>query len=260
MMNYFEKIEEKPKEDLSWNIPEQKSGTVNVVGGNGQSFRTEVKISEFLANKYPFEKINTVLPDALKNKLPNLENFLFLSSTESGSFSGEEELLSVFEGADFNFLVGDFSKNNITAKILMGACLKSERPLFLTRDTVDLIANEKIDRLLLKSNFYLFASIPQLQKILRAVYYPKILTLSMPLTQVVEVLHKFTLSYPTKIITLNNGQILIAENGKVIGVPLERSGYSMMMVWSGELAGKIMAFNLYNPNNFLDASVSGIFN
>ena len=46
-MDYFEKIEKKPSDDLSWNIPEQKRGTVNIIGGNSQNFRTEVKIAEF---------------------------------------------------------------------------------------------------------------------------------------------------------------------------------------------------------------------
>ena len=65
-MDYFEKIENNPYEDLYWNIPEKKQGAVNVIGGNGQSFRTEVKVAECLAEKYPIETVNLILPDALK--------------------------------------------------------------------------------------------------------------------------------------------------------------------------------------------------
>ena len=258
-MEYFEKITEKPAEDLSWNIPERKSGVVNIVGGNNQNFRTEVKIAEFLEKNYPIESIRTVLPDALKNKLPNLDNFMFLSSTESGSFKSDEELLEVFNMGDFTLLIGDFSKNSITGRALVSACVNSEKPLFLTRDTIDLIAEENLEDILLKSDIYFFLSMPQLQKLLHAIYYPKMLTLSMPLTQVAEVLHKFTLSYPTNIITLCNGQILIAQNGKVVTVPLEKTGYSPIMIWSGEFVSKIFALNLYNPDNFIKASIAGIF-
>ena len=72
-MDYFEKIENNPYEDLYWNIPEQKQSAVNVIGGNGQSFRTEVKVAEYLAGNYPVETVNTVLPETLKNKLPPVE-------------------------------------------------------------------------------------------------------------------------------------------------------------------------------------------
>ena len=76
--------------------------------------------------------------------------------------------------------------------------------------------------------------------------------------QVAEVLHKFTLSYPVAIVTINNGQILLAENGSVKAVALEKSGYSALMIWNGELAAKIVAMNLYNPNNFIDATLTAI--
>lgn len=259
-MEYFEKITEKPAEDLSWNIPEKKSGVVNIIGGNSQNFRTEIKVSEFLEKKYPIESIRTVLPDALKTKLPNLDNFTFLSSTESGSFKSAGELLEIFNTGDFNLLIGDFSKNKITGRALASACANSEKPLFLTRDTVDLLAEENLEDILLKPDIYFFLSMPQLQKLLHAIYYPKMLTLSMSLTQILEVLHKFTLSYPTNIITLCNGQILIAQNGKVVAVPLEKTGYSPIMIWSEEFVSKILALNLYNPDNFIKASVAGIFN
>ena len=76
-MDYFEKIEKKPEEDLSWNIPEKKMGTVNVFGGSAGNFKTEIKIAEYLSEKYPIEKLNLVLPDVLKSQLLNLDNFLF---------------------------------------------------------------------------------------------------------------------------------------------------------------------------------------
>ena len=258
-MDYFEKIEKKLEEDLSWNIPEKKMGTVNVFGGNVGSFKTEIKIAEYLGEKYPIEKLNLVLPDALKNQLPALSNFLFLSSTESGSFKDAEEIAKVFNSADFNLILGDLSKNAITSKAVASACDFAEKPTILTRDAVDLLAESMTEKVLMNQNLIFLASMPQLIKVLRAVYYPKMLLLSQSLIQVAEILHKFTLSYPVSLITLHNEQILIAKNGEVKAIPLSFSGFSPMMIWQGELAAKILAMNLYNPDNFIRATTSVIF-
>ena len=59
--------------------------------------------------------------------------------------------------------------------------------------------------------------------------------------------------------TLHNEQILLADNGTVKAVPLEKSGYSPIMIWNGELAGKIVSMNLYNPNRFIEATCAAIF-
>ena len=257
-MDYFEKIEKKPSEDLSWNIPERKQGAINIIGGNSQNFRTEVKIAEFLATKYPIETVNVVLPETLSDKLPKMPNFVFLPATESGSFDESQAFLDVFNMGDFNLVLGDLSKNAITGRAVACACQHSEKMTLITRDVVDLVAENKPDRLLMNENLIIFASVAQLIKLLRAVYYPKMLLVSQSLVQVTDVLHKFTLSYPISLITLHNEQILVAKNGVVKAVPLEKTGYSTLMMWSGELAGKIMAMNLYNPDNFILATVSAI--
>jgi ADP-dependent NAD(P)H-hydrate dehydratase / NAD(P)H-hydrate epimerase len=257
-MEYFEKVEQN-KEDLTWNIPEQKQGSANVIGGNSQNFCTEVKIAEFLSHKYPLKEVRTVLPDALKSTLLTMDNLVFLSSTESGSFASKDELTSTVNAGGFSLLLGDFSKNSITEQAVTGACENAEKPLLITRDAVDLVANGNPEKILLNEQVAFFASMPQLQKLLRAVYYPKMLLLTMSLVQVAEVLHKFTLSYPVTLTTLHSGEILIAKDGKVVAVPLEKSGFSPIMIWNGELAAKIAALNLYNPNNFIEATLSAIF-
>lgn len=257
-MDYFEKIETKPSEDLAWNIPERKQGTVNIIGGNSQSFKMPVRIAEFLSDKYPIETINVVLPNALQGKLPPLPNFVFLPSTDSGSFSGEG-LEKVVNSADFNLFIGDFSKNSITTKEVSGALKIAEKMILLTRDTVDLVAEGNLERLLMNENLIIMASMPQMVKLLHSVYYPRMLILTQSLMQVAEALHKFTLSYPTSIITLHNGQVLVANAGRVVAVPLEKTEYSPLSFWNGELAAKIVAMNLYNPNNFISSCLASLF-
>lgn len=258
MENYVEKIEKLSNEKYLWNIPEQKQGSVAIVGGNSQNFRASVKTAEFLTANYPIKDVRLVLPDALKGKIPDLPGLVLLSSTESGSFASEEELLKTIDAADFNLLIGDFSKNSITEKAVTTACAKAEKPLILTRDAVDLTANAGAARWLMNPSVTVFGSLVQLQKLFRAVYYPKVLTLSQSLLQITETLHKFTLSYPVSLITLHEGQILIAKNGEIKVVPLENTNFSPLSLWNGELATKIVALNLYNPGDFLGATVAAL--
>lgn len=259
-MDYLHKIEKlADEEDLLWNIPEQKQGYINVVGGNLQSFRAPVKVAEFLSKNYPLKTLSVILPDALKTKMPLLPNLVFLSSTDSGSFKNTEEITGALDVADFNLLVGDFSKNSITAQAVAEACQKTNKPLVVTRDTVDLLAEGKAERILMNENLILMGSMAQLQKIFRAAYYPRVLLLTQSLVQVAEALHKFTLSYPVSIITLHDGQILVAKNGEVNVAPLEKTAYSPLSLWDGELAARITALNLYNPNNYLKTTTGALF-
>ena len=257
-MEYFEKITAKPSDDITWNIPERKTGTINIIGGNSQSFKTPVRIAEFLGANYPVENVNVVLPDALSSQLPPLPNFVFLPSTDSGSFTGEG-IAQAMDSADFNLFIGDISKNSITIKELGNAVKVAGKMTLLTRDAVDIIAEGEPERTLMNENLILLASIPQLQKLLHAAYYPRMITLSQSLMQIAETLHKFTLSYPTSIVTFNNGQVLIANAGRVVAVPLEKTNYSALTLWNGELAAKIVALNLYNPNNFISSCLAALF-
>ena len=258
-MDYFEKIESNPYKDLIWNLPEQKQGLVNVVGGSAGSFRSEVKIAEYLTEKYPVHEVRVIMPDSLKNKLPGLPFFHFLTSTESGSFAESQELVNVFDRADFNLMLGDLSKNKVIGKAISDSLKTTSRETLITRDTIDLINDNNPERILMNEQIILMASLSQLQKLLRAIYYPKMILMSQSLVQVAEILHKFTLSYPIKIVSLHDGQILVAKNGLVKAVPLEKSGYSPILLWSGELAAKIVAINLYNPNDFIGATICAIF-
>ena len=121
-MDYFEKLEKNPYEDLKWNIPERKQGIVNVIGGNGQRFRDEVKVAEFLGANYPLQEVKVVVPEALRGKLPDLPNFVFLPAVESGSFDESQGLIDAFGASDYNLVLGDLSKNAVTGKAVASAC------------------------------------------------------------------------------------------------------------------------------------------
>ena len=257
-MDFLKKIEKLDTKDILWNVPEQKQGVINVIGGNSASFRTPIQIAEYLSKNFPIKTTNLILPDSLKNKLPPLENFIFLSSTDTGSFASDDELKAAIKDADYNIMIGDFSKNAITEKAISKSCEDLEKPLLITRDTVDILTNYVSEHTLMSENLIIMANMPQLTKLFRAVYYPKMLILSEPLIQVAETLHKFTLSYPLSIITIHNNQIMIAKNGIVNIIAIEKTTYSPLTFWLGEAAAQIAAVNLYNPNNFLNATLAAI--
>lgn len=255
-MDYLHKFNDNPYEDLYWNIPEQTKKTVNVIGGNAKNFHVPARVSEYFSNSYPVD-VKTVLPDALKSKLPPLPNLIFLESTDSGSFDDSDKFKELAKSADYNLLIGDFSKNSITEKAINSICKAGK--IVVTRDAVDNLINTDLERVLMNENLIIFASMAQLQKLFRAVYYPKVLLLTQSLMQVAENIHKFTLSYPVSIVTLHDAQMIIAKNGNINVVPIEKTGYSPITIWNGELAVKITAMNLFNSNNFLEATTAALF-
>ncbi len=246
--------------DLIWNIPEQKTGEISLIGGNRQNFSAVVRIAEFLSQTFPLRDVNILLPDALRGQLPPLANVNFATSTESGSFAKSFDLNHTISDSQFSILIGDFSKNSATAIALTDAIVASltdPHPLLLTRDTIDLLA-PTFTQIIPHPHLFLVASMVQLQKIFRALYYPKMLLLSQPLVSVVETLHKFTLTYLPTLLTFHQDHIIVAHAGNIVTTHLVDTSYSPISLWSGQLAGKTAALNLYNPSHPLEATSAAI--
>ena len=257
-LSYWTKQEKPLFNDLLWNIPEQKQNRVAVVGGNTQNFSSVIKISERLTSDFPLKTVETILPDALRNQLPNLPNLTFLPSTTTGSFAKSPLLKTAIETSDFTLLAGDLSKNSVTTIALTDALATSTKNILLARDSLDTLLPE-MHRLVENPRLFLVASLAQLQKLFRTLYYPKILLLSSPILPVIDALHKFTLSYPLTILTFHDGQIIITHSGKIITTPIDHTAYTPLSLWSGSLATKALALNLWNPNKPLEATAATLF-
>lgn len=272
-LSYWKKQTQPLFADLIWNLPEQKTGNVTIVGGNSQNFSTVIRISEFMLQNLPFRQVSTLLPDALRGKLPPIGSLQFLPSTSSGSFAKSFQLGALITNADANLIIGDLSKNSATAIALADAITPnsdqthpnsdgtipnlSSKPLVLARDCVDLLASEG-NRWLTQPNIFVVASMAQLQKLFQAIYYPRMILLSQPLLPVIETLHKFTLTYPVTIVTLHQENIIVAHAGQITTTHLAGTNYSPLSLWSGQLAAKILALNLYNPNKPLEATTAAL--
>ncbi len=248
--------------DLAWNIPEQKNGRVGIIGGNAGGFHGVMKLAESLTNDFPLRAVDILLPDALRGKVPSLPSLEFAPSTESGSFAKSTELSQACLADDLTVLAGDFSRNSATAAALSNAIREAiengvASPLLVMRDSVDLLSADA-SILLGHPKLILIASMAQLQRIFRAVYYPRMLMLSQSLVVAVETLHKFTLSYPATILTFHEQQIIVAEGGQIVSTPLEKTKYSVLELWSGGLAAKVAGYNLYNPGQSFKATAAAI--
>lgn len=256
-LEYWHKQTQPLFADLAWNIPEQKTGRINLIGGNAQNFSSVVRTAEYLGSHFPLKQVDVVLPDALRNKLPPLENLTFTPSTHNGAFAKSLELAKVFGQTDSNLLIGDMSHNSETAIAISTAIQSANQPTLITRDAVDLLA-PTFGQIITHPHLFLVCSMSQLQKIFRAIYYPRMIMLSQPLVPTLETLHKFTLSYDLVLLTFHQDNIIVAHGGRVVTTRINDTSYTPLSLWSGQLAAKIAAMNLFSPNKPLEATVAAI--
>ncbi len=256
-LSYWQKQVKPLFPDLTWNIPEQKTGNVSVVGGNAQSFANVVRTAEFLANHFPIKHVTTILPEVLRSKVPSSENINFATATTSGAFAKSYTLDHAFSTADAVLLAGDLSRNAETAIAISAAINNSESPLVITRDAIDLIA-PTAGQILNRPQLTIIGSMVQLQKVLRGAYYPRMITLTQPLVPLIETLHKFTLSYPVTVLTFHQEQVVVAHGGKVSTTNIAATNYSPISLWSGQLAARITALNLFNPYKSFEATTAAV--
>lgn len=256
-LSYWQKQEKPLFPDLFWNIPEQKTGRATVIGGNTQSFSNVIRVAEQLQRDFPIKQVTALLPDTLRAKVPTSENINFATATSTGTFAKSSALETAIANVDIALLIGDLSRNAETAIALADAIAKTETPLIVTRDAVDLLASSS-EKLLTRPNLTLFGSLLQLQKVFRAIYYPRMIMLSQPLVPIIETLHKFTLTYPITLITFHQDQIIVAHNGDIATTKIDLTEYSPITLWSGRLAARITALNLFNPHKPFAASTAAI--
>ncbi len=256
-MDYWQKINKSLIEDFLWNIPEQKTGKFQIIGGNINNFSNEIKTAEYLS-KFNLQEVRLLLPDALKSKLPPISNIFFSPSTESGSFAKSSVIQAMVDSSDLTLFSGDFSKNSTTTIAILDTLRTTTTPSILTRDTIDLIINDPT-KIITKDNLLFFATMPQLQKLFRSLLYPKMIILSNPIISTIETLHKFTLSYPLTILTFHQEQIIIVKHGKVITISINDTSYTPIQLFIGDLAAKISALSLWNPNQPFETISTALF-
>ena len=238
--------------EIEWNKPERRdqAGRLLIVGGNKLGFAGVAEAYE-TTRTAGVGQVKVLLPDCLKRAVPpTITDVLFAACTPSGGLSKEAipELRAASEWANAVLLVGDAGRNAETALAYEEFLSLYEGLLIVTRDAIDLVKNNPA-LLAERSNTVLVASFAQIQKLFQGVYYPKILTFSMQLMQLVEALHKFTITYPCTILTLHKDTLVIAQNGNIVTQPWSQP----MAIWRGTVAANASAYALWNESNILKA-------
>lgn len=231
--------------------PEQKrlAGKILIVGGNkGAFFAVAEAMSE--AKKMGVGEVRVVMPSSLRSQIPSAPELYFADAEASGAF-GKKALPVLFEQSDWAdevILIGDMGKNAETTVAFAEFMQKCEKPIFVTRDAVDAIIPDIMNWGALREvGTTLLLTMPQLQKMLRTLYYPKVITLSMPTNQLIETLHKFTISYPgLALATFHNEQMVVAANGEVVTTSIRDTSYSPITIWSGALMVRMAVLTRWN--------------
>lgn len=233
----------------SW-PPEQKrfAGKLLLIGGNKGSFFAVANAMQ-MAVKRGVGEVRVVMPKSLKGKVPSMPEIIFAEAEASGAFgkSALSEILLQTAWADAVVVVGELGRNAETS-VMMAEFLKiCDKPIYLMRDAVDAAAADVMNWSLNETPVTLLATVPQLQKLLRIMYYPKMITLSMPTNQLVETLHKFTLSFAMTVMTFHNEQIIMAQNSEVITASMHDTGFTPINLWDGKAVVDTAILQLWNP-------------
>lgn len=252
--DYWQKQGIKPLfPEVDMMMPEQRrlAGKLLIIGGNKNSFFV-VANAISVANKLGVGEARVLLPSSVKGQVPASPEVYFAPAEKgSGAFGKEavSEMLIQADWADVIVLIGDIGKNAETTVALAEFLRSCEKPVYATRDAIDAITPEVADwSMLREQETGLLLTVPQLQKLLRTMYYPKVVTLSMPTNQLIEILHKFTISYPAiPIVTAHNDQIIVAKNGEVVTQALSDTEWTQITLWSGVLAVQMAVLKLWNP-------------
>lgn len=243
--------------DIEWSKPERKSaaGKLGIIGGNKLGF-AGVAEAYSVALGTGTGAIRVLLPDVIRKTIPStITDAVFAPTNPSGSLNKDalDEMNAMSAWADAVLLIGDAGRSSETAILYEQFIQKYTGQLILTRDAIDLVKNSA-ELLVERPKTVVVASFAQLQKLFQSVYYPKVLTFSMQLTNLVEAVHKFTITYPVTIVVLHKDHLVIAHEGNVVSQYWENP----MMIWRGTVAAKAATYLLWNPSKPVEAIATSI--
>lgn len=243
--------------DVEWSKPEQKAhaGRLGIIGGNKLGF-AGVAEAYSVAYSAGVGQVKVLLPDSLQKMIPAAwTDVVTAPSTVSGGLAKDAlpDVMALASWATMLLLIGDAGRNSETAITYEDLLRNSTLPITITRDAIDLVKNAP-EMLVNRPNTLLVLSFAQLQKLFQAVYYPKVLTFSMQLLQLVEAVHKFTITYPITLAVLHKDTLIVAHGGQVTTTPWE----SPMLIWRGTTATRAATYWAWNQGQPLEAVTTSL--
>jgi len=245
--------------DIEWSKPEQRThrGKLGIIGGNKLGF---ISVAESYTNALQTGagEVRVLVPDVLRKSIPpTMTEVIFGATNPSGGLASDAlvEMKAIGDWATGILLIGDSGQNSETAILYDNFIREYAGPLTITRDAIDLVKNNSA-LLVERPNTLLIASFAQLQKLFQSVYYPKVLTFSMQLTNLVEALHKFTITYPVSIAVLHKDTLLVAHGGEVTSTPFNEP----MRIWRGITATTAATYWLWSPSKIIESVTASLVN
>lgn len=243
--------------DIEWSKPEQRAlrGRLGIIGGNKLGFAA-IADSYSTALATGSGEVRVVLPDSLRNVIPKtMTDVIYAASNPSGGIvqAALPELYALTHWATGILMIGDTGRNSETAITYSALIRDYQGPLTITRDAIDLVKNDA-PTIIGRPNTILIASFAQLQKIFRETYYPKMLTFSMQLLQLVEAVHAFTITYPCTITVLHRDTLIVAHNGTVVTTAWDNP----LAIWKGTTATRAATYLMWTPSQPLEAIATSL--
>ena len=243
--------------DIEWSKPEQRSarGRLGIVGGNKLGF-AGVAESYSTAHDAGAGEVRVLLPDCLRKSIPStMTDVVFGECNPSGSLArgALDELHAIGAWSSCVLFAGDAGRNSETAITYSDFVRDYSGPLVITRDAVDLVKNDTA-MLVERPDTVLIVSFAQLQKVFRELYYPIMLVFSMQLLQLVEAVHKFTITYPVTIVVLHRDTLIVAHDGQVTTTKWDNP----MAIWRGQTAARAASYLMWTPAQPLEAITTSL--
>jgi NAD(P)H-hydrate repair Nnr-like enzyme with NAD(P)H-hydrate dehydratase domain len=243
--------------DIEWSKPQQRSqsGKLGIIGGNSLGFAGVAEAYQ-TALRTGVGEVRVLLPDTLRKNIPSsMTDVVFGKTNPSGSLAGDAmaEMKAMADWSTGILLIGDAGRNSETAILYENFVREYKGLLVITRDAIDIMKNAS-SMVVERPNTLLVASLAQLQKLFQSVYYPKVITFSMQLTNLVEALHKFTTTYPLTIAVLHQNYLLIASGGQVTSTPWDNP----INIWQGKTPAIMTSYWLWNPSKPLESVTASL--
>lgn len=243
-------------QNLIWSRPEQKSaaGKLLIIGGNIHGIAAPAEAYDYAINQGAGE-CKVVLPAATKKLLPiSSPEIVFAASNKSGSFATDAfaELPAYNEWADATLFAGDFGNNSETTLLVEKLTGLKGLQLY-AGDSIELIYGLG-QALLHRPNTTILLRLNQLQKLVTAANYPRPITSTMSLLQIVEFLHDFSSIFSCNIMLKFQNYMVIASGGHIVSTLLE----DWPKEWNIKHSAAAVVWWLQNPQKPLQAISTAI--
>lgn len=236
--------------NLLWSRPETRlgAGKLLIIGGHEHDFANIARAHQ-LAYAAGAGTVMSILPEAVKKHVGVLSECDFLPSNQGGGFAKESlnELLHHMAWADMVLMPGENGRNSETAILFEQLLIKSNVPVTVTRDTLELLQSAP-NILVNRPETTLVVSLAQLQRLVMHAQLPFVIKFSHTLIQLAATLHTLSQVVQCSVITNHYSRLMVAHSGNVSSTPAP-NGES----WRLEAAVAAAVWRMQNPSQPFEA-------